>query len=415
MVPNQRVRATGLPFVFSCLRGRRIWLLAVVAMLWCANAGAHEIGKSQVSVAFGDARFDADVIVDPDALLSKLEAFGGRPVSRDLSKTERDSRIRALADVFLEQTEIRFDGHSVRARFEYVPASAFNDLAQAPSRVRLSGPLPAGARQFDLRYGLALGTYALNVRIGDGPVQTQWVVGGATSEPLSLSSPPPPPTRLEVAWQYLTLGFTHIVPHGLDHILFVLGIFLLSSRWRSVVAQVSTFTIAHSITLALTMYGVVSLPARVVEPMIALSIVYVAIENLVIQELKPWRLALVFSFGLLHGMGFAGVLRDLGLPRPQFVTALISFNLGVEAGQLSVIAVAFLAIAYWQRASVVRRVLLQADPVVRSVRLQADLVVGGVGVQLDHENAAYRRFVVQPASMLIAAVGLFWTIQRALS
>ena len=182
-----------------------------------------------------------------------------------------------------------------------------------------------------------------------------------------------------MARQYLALGFTHIVPHGLDHILFVLGIFLLSSRWRSVVAQVSTFTLAHSITLALTMYGIVSLPAKVIEPMIALSIVYVAIENLIVGELKPWRLALVFSFGLLHGMGFAGVLRDLGLPRSQFLTALVSFNVGVEVGQLTVIAVAFAAVAYWQRG-----------------------------------RPAYRRFVVLPASLAIAAIGLFWTIQRVL-
>jgi hydrogenase/urease accessory protein HupE len=400
VVPNQRVRAAGLPFVFSGFRGQRIWLLAVAAMLWSASAGAHEIGKSQVLVAIRAADFDVDVVVEPDALVSKLEAFGGRPVSRDLSKAGRDRRIRELADVFLEQTEIRFDGRSVRPRFEYVPASAFNDLAQAPSRVRLSGPLPAGAGEFDFRYGLALGTYALNARIGDGPLQTQWIVGGGRSEPFSLSSPPPASGRVEVARQYLTLGFTHIVPHGLDHILFVLGIFLLTSRWRSVVAQVSTFTIAHSITLALTMYGVVSLPAKVVEPMIALSIAYVAIENLIVRELKPWRLALVFSFGLLHGMGFAGVLRDLGLPRPQFLTALVSFNLGVEAGQLTVIAAACLAIA-----------------AVGSVRLQADRRSARPGVRLhiDHENAAYRRFIVQPASFLIAAVGLFWTIQRALS
>jgi HupE/UreJ protein len=140
----------------------------------------------------------------------------------------------------------------------------------------------------------------------------------------------------------------------------------------------------------LSMYGLVSLPAKVVEPMIALSIVYVAIENLVIQELKPWRLALVFSFGLLHGMGFAGVLRDLGLPRPQFLTALVSFNLGVEAGQLSVIAAAFLVILCWR---------------------QRARVVGDA----DRGHAAYHRFIVQPVSILIAAVGLFWTIQRALA
>ena len=144
-------------------------------------------------------------------------------------------------------------------------------------------------------------------------------------------------------------------------------------------AQVSTFTIAHSITLALTMYGIVSLPATVVEPMIALSIVYIAVENLLVSDLKPWRLALVFSFGLLHGMGFAGVLRDLGLPRPQFLTALVSFNLGVEGGQLFVVAAASLAVAYWRQRPLV-----------------------------------YRRLIVQPASVLIALIGLLWTVQRVL-
>src|SRR5262245_24463455 len=96
------------------------------------------------------------------------------------------------------------------------------------------------------------------------------------------------------------------------------------------------------------MYGIISLPPPVGEPVTALSIAYVAIENLVTSDLKPWRLALVFSFGLLHGMGFAGVLRDLGLPRSQFLTALVTFNAGVEAGQLTVIAIAFAAFAYWR-------------------------------------------------------------------
>jgi hydrogenase/urease accessory protein HupE len=261
-----------------------------------------------------------------------------------------------------------------------VPASTLNDLAQTPSIVRLTGTVPPGAVNFSFSYGLAMGSYALNVRIGASPVQTLWINGTERSGAVSLVAPPPPPTRFQVARQYFALGYTHILPRGLDHILFVVGIFLLSARWRSILLQVSTFTLAHSITLGLTMYGVVSLPAKVVEPMIALSIAYVAIENLFTSELKPWRVALVFSFGLLHGMGFAGVLRDLGLPRSEFLTALVTFNVGVEAGQLSVIALALAAVAYWRSNSV-----------------------------------TYRRFVVQPASVLIASIGLFWTIQRALS
>ena len=124
----------------------------------------------------------------------------------------------------------------------------------------------------------------------------------------------------------------------------MLGIFLLSPRLKTMLLQVTAFTVAHSITLGLSIYGLVSLPSRIVEPLIALSIAYVAIENLVTRELKPWRLALVFMFGLLHGLGFAGVLRELGLPRDEFLTGLLTFNLGVEGGQLTVIAIAMLLV-----------------------------------------------------------------------
>jgi hypothetical protein len=140
--------------------------------------------------------------------------------------------------------------------------------------------------------------------------------------------------------------------------------------------QVTAFTIAHSITLGLSMYGLVSLPPRIVEPLIALSIAYVAIENLVTRELKPWRVALVFMFGLLHGLGFAGVLRELGLPRDEFLTALLTFNLGVEGGQLTVIAGAMMLTAAF--------------------------------VNKDW----YRQRVVVPASLAIAAVGIYWTMAR---
>jgi HupE / UreJ protein len=227
-------------------------------------------------------------------------------------------------------------------------------------------------------YGLAMGAYALNLRIGDSPQQTFWIDGTLPSEAMSLA-PPAPATRTAVAWQYLRFGYTHILPNGLDHILFVIGLFLLSLRWRPLLLQISAFTMAHSITLGLTMFGVVSLPARFVEPMIAVSIMYVAVENLLTTELKPWRVALVFSFGLLHGMGFAGVLRDAGLPRAQFLTALLAFNGGVEAGQLTVVALAFAAVAYWRR-----------------------------------NRPAYRRLIVQPVSAAISVVALFWTLQRVL-
>src|SRR5262249_48921612 len=148
---------------------------------------------------------------------------------------------------------------------------------------------------------------------------------------------------------YLVLGFEHILPEGLDHILFVLGIFLLTTKLGPIVTQVTAFTIAHSVTLGLTMYGVISLPSRIVEPLIALSVTYVAIENIVTPQLTPWRLLLVFAFGLLHGMGFAEALRELDLPRSEVIPALVSFNAGIELAQLTIIALAFVAIAAWAR------------------------------------------------------------------
>jgi hypothetical protein len=357
-----------------------VWCLAAAAGLFAASsADAHEIGKTQISATFRDDRaYQIDVTVDPDALLTKLEVYSGGAISPPLGRVERDRRIAEMAGVFLDRLIVQFDGQVDRPAFAYIPASRVGDAAQSPSLVRLTGSVPRGAHDVSLAYGLAMGSYALNARVGDSAVQTLWLEGTERSGPISLVAPPPPPSRLQTAWQYFVLGFTHILPKGFDHILFVIGIFLLSVRWRPILLQVSTFTIAHSITLGLTMYGVVSLPARVVEPMIALSIAYVAIENLMTSELKPWRLALVFSFGLLHGMGFAGVLRDLGLPRSQFLTALVTFNIGVEAGQLSVIVLAFWAVLHWRR-----------------------------------NHLTYRRLVVQPASLAIALTGFYWMLQRA--
>ncbi len=362
------------------LSTRRVHLfpgVVLAVLIGCGPARAHEIGTTQATAVIRDNSYTVDVIVDPDVLLMKLEAFSGAELSAGTTRSDRDRRIAALGSEFLARVTVRFDDTVARPQFEYVPASALGDAAQAPSRVRLTGRVPPGTRVMTFAYGLALGAYAFNVRIGDGPVQSYWLDGVHASPPISLIAPPPPLTAGQVAWQYLVLGFTHIVPKGTDHILFVLGIFLLSARWRSIVLQVSTFTIAHSITLGLTMYGVVSLPATIVEPMIALSIAYVALENFVTTELKPWRLALVFAFGLLHGMGFAGVLRELGLPHSQYLNALATFNVGVEAGQLSVIGVAYLVVATLRR-----------------------------------NELRYRQFVVQPASLVIALIGLYWTIQR---
>ncbi len=181
----------------------------------------------------------------------------------------------------------------------------------------------------------------------------------------------------DVVWFYIKLGITHIIPFGLDHILFVVGLCLLSTRFKTILWQATAFTVAHSITLALSMRGIFTLPAEIVEPIIALSILFIAVENILLSELKPWRIAVVFLFGLIHGLGFASVLNEIGLPPNKFLTSILSFNVGVELGQIAVI---FLVFA---------------------------LVIFPFG-----KKSWYKQRVVYPVSFIIALVAAYWTVER---
>ena len=175
---------------------------------------------------------------------------------------------------------------------------------------------------------------------------------------------------------YLKQGFEHILPEGLDHILFVLGLFLLCRAWKPILIQVTAFTAAHTITLALATLGFVSAPADIVEPIIAASIVVIALENIFRPTYGKFRLLLVFIFGLIHGLGFAQRLIDERIPAGSLVSALLGFNVGVELGQLAVIGLA-IAATFWIK-----------------------------------DETKYRRWVVIPASALIALAGVLWAIQR---
>jgi hydrogenase/urease accessory protein HupE len=317
-------------------------------------------------------RISADAVT----LLNRLELQAGRPRSHPLDPAETESRLLQLEGELARHCSIFFDDHRVRPHARiHVRQSASGGM---PVSIDLQGTIPRGSSTFRWSFALAYGAYSLAVQNeGDSQPARQWLDGDERSHPFPVRSQNAMMPSWRVAVLYLGLGFTHIVPHGLDHILFVLGIFLLSTRLRDILSQVTAFTVAHSITLALTMYGLLSLSPRVVEPMIALSIMYVAIENLFTGHVHPWRVLLVFAFGLLHGMGFAGVLRELGLPRSEFVTALVTFNVGVEVGQLTVIAAASLLLASWAR-----------------------------------RRQWYRARVVVPISLAIAVTGLYWTVQR---
>jgi hypothetical protein len=154
-------------------------------------------------------------------------------------------------------------------------------------------------------------------------------------------------TFLEIFNQYFELGFTHVIPLGFDHILFILSIFFLNSDVKSVLIQCFVFTIAHSISLGLTASGALLANSNIIEPLIAISILYTSIENIILDNINKFRLIIIFLFGLIHGMGFASALKENGLPPFNFLEALLSFNIGVEIGQITIILFAYFFISKW--------------------------------------------------------------------
>lgn len=184
-------------------------------------------------------------------------------------------------------------------------------------------------------------------------------------------------SRIEVGWVYLQLGFTHILPAGIDHILFIFGIYLLSPNLKTVFIQATAFTIAHTITLTLSTYEIVTVQSGIVEPIIAISIMFIAIENIFAKDIRSWRIIIIFIFGLVHGLGLASGLKELGLPKSEFVTALLTFTIGVELGQVTVILLAYFLIGKWFSA-----------------------------------RQWYHQRIVVSMSLMIAVIAFYWTVER---
>lgn len=256
-----------------------------------------------------------------------------------------------------------------------VPAIGNVELPR-DSILTVGADLPRGSAGVSVGLSESFGTFIPRQVPGGEGAYEGFLDGGELTPPLPragvLQEGP-----VEVLVRYIGAGFEHIVPLGLDHILFVLGLFFFALHLRPLLWQVSAFTLAHTVTLALAATGVVSVPAAIVEPMIAATIVYIGIENSFGRRNVRNRTLLVFAFGLLHGLGFASVLGEYGIASGRFVWALVGFNIGVELGQLAVLAGAFLMVGIWFG-----------------------------------QKPWYRRAIAVPASLLIGAIGLFWFIER---
>jgi hydrogenase/urease accessory protein HupE len=297
---------------------------------------------------------------------------------RKLSPDDLRAKFQAFAPRWLDGVRLEFDSQRVTPQISEIVVPAIGDLVQARiSKLHLSGTTVTGMKTLRWTYAAEFGSNVVRVlRDQQDALEAGWLKGGQSSGTIDLA-PGSGKSASQKFLDYIAVGFSHIIPHGLDHILFVVGLYLLGAAWRPLIAQVTAFTVAHSITLALGLYGYVSVPSAIVEPLIALSIVYVAVENILTSKLQVWRPVVVFCFGLLHGLGFAGVLQEIDLPRADYLIGLIGFNVGVEMGQLAVILLAFAVSGLWFR-----------------------------------NKPWYRQRIVWPGSAAIALIGLFWTVER---
>ncbi len=362
--------------------------VVLVALVHAETSIAHDFSITEVvAVVKADGTYQIDIRINVDALALGVSAAHPSPALaaglRALSPDEMARALQQARDTMMRRVRVRFDGRKVVPAVafpEYEHPSIAADSASSAfgATARLLGRYPDGATTFTFGASRAFSAIQLTILNEVTAGGAKYVLGaGEDTPPYHLhESNTNTSDGAIVVGRYMVLGFEHILPKGLDHILFVLGLYLLTIRIRPLLLQISAFTVAHSVTLGLSMAGVVSLPSRIVEPLIALSIMYVAVENLCVRDLRPWRPAVVFLFGLLHGMGFAGVLRELGMPQGQFASALVGFNIGVEFGQLTIVMMAFLVLGWFRN------------------------------------RRWYRNAIIRPLSLAIALVGAYWVFVR---
>ena len=368
------------------MRKTLIALLAFV--LLPLSAAAHEQQPAVADIYFVESSVEVEIRVTLEALIAEID-----PNLADTAESENAGRydaLRALAPdalaaefssfqaQFLRSITAEIDGKPQQLSLTgyNIPETGDLDLLRE-STLTISGQVPDDSTEMVFGWSESFGPLIVRVTTPEGAEgYSAYLQSGQSSDPISVVGVTKQ-SGIAVFLNYIAIGFEHIVPKGLDHILFVVGLFLLSTRMRPLLWQISAFTLAHTISLALGMLGWVSVPPAIVEPLIAASIVYVSIENVFMSGLSRWRPFVVFCFGLLHGLGFAGVLTEVGIAQSQFVSGLIGFNIGVELGQLSVIAVGFLLVGIWFG-----------------------------------RKEWYRRVITIPLSLGVAAIGFYWFVER---
>ena len=365
---------------------RMIKYLFFLILILSSPLHSHEIKPAGMDITIIEGNASIEFKLNAETVLSEIDASLYQDTN-DSPQSQKYDALRALSTEEVEkmviENENKFtDKIKINIRDETIPLSLRNvDTFQEindefPRDTTLNIGFEIKDEFFTIQFEKELGPVVIRHFEDLSKESVLFTTYLQPAERSSLISQQTRSSALSTLIEYLVLGIEHIVPKGLDHILFIIGIFFYAIKFKPLLLQVTMFTVAHSITLILASFNLIFIPATIVEPLIALSISYVAIENIFQRRSILLRYLIIFIFGLIHGLGFAFVLGDIGLNTSQLVLSLISFNIGVEIAQIAII------------------------------------ILASIIFIIPSRQSWYRTFLQIPISIIISMIGLYWFIER---
>ena len=362
-----------------------------ILFFFSSTINSHEIKPAIVDLIIADGQASIDFKINAELILSGVDASQYQDTNdapqaelydqyREKNEEELKQDIQQNWNLFQDQITISgLEGSSLNL----VDLMIDQDVnPEYPRDTNLKTEVSLNQNQFTIQFATELGPVVIRQFEDiskENMIFSTYLQPGEISAELSTVSQA---TMSQTIIEYIILGIEHIVPKGLDHILFIFGVFFFAVKLKPLLWQVTMFTLAHSLTLILASLKLVFIPASIIEPLIALSIGYVAFENIFQRQGKfhsrsnAIRYAVIFFFGLIHGLGFAFVLEDIGLPTGQLILSLLSFNIGVEIAQIGLVVLAYLLMFY------------------------------------PSKQLWYRKAIQIPCSLVIGLIGIYWFFER---
>ena len=366
-------------------------LCFVILFFFSSTINSHEIKPAIVDLIIANGQASIDFKINAEQILAGVDASQYQDTNdapqaklydqfREKNEEELKQDIQQNWNLFQDQITIYgLEGSSL----SLVNLMIDQDVnPEFPRDTNLKTEVPLNQNKITIQFATELGPVVIRQFediTKENMIFSTYLQPGEISAELSSSSQA---TISQTIIEYIILGMAHIVPKGLDHILFIFGVFFFAVKLKPLLWQVTMFTLAHSLTLILASLKLVFIPAYIIEPLIALSIGYVAFENVFQRQGKfhsrsnVIRYAVIFFFGLIHGLGFAFVLEDIGLPTGQLILSLLSFNIGVEIAQIGLVVLAYLLMFY------------------------------------PSKNLWYRKAIQIPCSLVIGLIGIYWFFER---